>query len=355
MMVVRAVLVTVAALLVSSVALAAMKITGFAITGSGTTSMTYLFSKWTQGFKSETGLAVNYQHHNSSIGLTHLRTDLVHFAATDIALTSEELERLGMIQFPVAIGAIVPVVNVRGVGPGELKLTSQVLADIFLGKIRSWNDPAIQELNPDIKLPSQPVFIAQRNDGAGATYNFTDYLARVSDEWKETVGVGITVEWPRRAQVLGAKGDHGVVNFMRRTPGSIGYVSFGHVWEHNLSYVQLQNHDGNFVTPSVQAIQHAAANADWTDSPGSDVFLNNRPGAESWPINAVTYILMHKEPTDLEGAETALRFFTWSLDHGDQLAHETQFVPVPDDVVERVRQTWTGVERPDGVALYPLN
>ena len=350
----RATVGSIAALLISSSVLAAYKITGYHITGAGSTNPTFVYDKWAGGFKSQTGISVNFQHIGSGKGVMQLRSKLVDFAATDAPLASKKLNRLGLVQFPTVIAPVVPVVNIRGIGVGELKLTGAVLADLFLGKIKLWNDPAIQQLNPDLKLPRQPVFIVHRSDDSGSTLNFTDYLSQVSEEWKEQVGSGKVVDWPKDAQTLHSKGNNGMAKFLLRTPGAIGYVSYAHAFANDLFYIQLQNRDGNFITPTPETFKVAVADADWASAPNYYLLLNNRPGANSWPINSVTYVVMHKTQYDVESARKTLKFFDWSFEHGDQLALDLHYVPMPDTVVELIRSTWTQISGPEGESIYPF-
>ena len=323
------------------------------INGAGATFPYPVYAKWAEKYNEVKGVKLNYQAIGSGGGIKQITAKTVDFGASDAPLDKSKLDEQGLVQFPAVMGSIVPIVNIDGVKPGELRLSGPVLADIFLGKIKYWDNDAVVTLNNGVKLPHKPIYIVHRSDGSGTTYNFTDYLSRVSNEWKENVGVGKDVAWPKEAKQLGGKGNAGVANFVKRTPGSIGYVEFAYAKTNNLSHTQLQNRDGNFVEPTMEAFQAAAANADWANAPGFKLMLNDQPGAESWPITAATFILMHREQANPETAKNVLDFFAWSYEHGDKLASDLEYVPMPDSVVNMVEDMWKEqIKTTDGTAIY---
>jgi phosphate transport system substrate-binding protein len=318
------------------------------ITGAGASFPDPVYSKWAADYARDGGDKLNYQAIGSGGGVKQITAKTVDFGASDAPLTAEQLEENGMVQFPMVMGGIVPVVNVKGIKAGEMKLSGAVLADLFLGNIRKWNDPAIQALNPDLKLPAQPVYVVHRSDGSGTTFNFSEYLARVSPEWKTQVGVNKALKWPAKATKLGGKGNAGVANYVARTPGAIGYVEYAYATANNLAHTQMQNRDGHFVQPTMEAFQAAAANADWANAPGFHLILNDQPGKDSWPMTAATFILMHKQQDNPDTAIRALRFFDWAYTRGDEAAKSLHYVPMPDTVVEMVRREWQQITDTSG-------
>ncbi|MCW8336138.1 phosphate ABC transporter substrate-binding protein PstS [Vibrio paucivorans] len=309
------------------------------INGAGATFPHPIYAKWAEQYQKETGVQINYQAIGSGGGIRQITAKTVDFGATDAPLTIEELNKEGMIQFPMVMGSIVPVVNIPGISAGDLKLTGKVLADIYLGNIKNWNDPAIAELNQGVELPSQPIYVVHRSDGSGTTYNFTDYLDQVSTEWSENIGVGKDITWPRKATTIGGNGNAGVANFVTRTRGAIGYVEYAFAKQNDLAYTQLQSRDGEFLMPTMASFQAAAANADWDNAPGYHLLLNNQPGANSWPMTAATFILMHKDQTNADKAKEIIKFFEWSYTQGE-LAEELDYIPMPSKVVNMVNDTW---------------
>jgi phosphate transport system substrate-binding protein len=262
----------------------------------------------------------------------------VTFGASDMPLKAEQLEKDGLLQWPQAIGALVPVVNLEGIKPGELIFSGEVLGDIYLGKIKKWDDPAIAKLNPKLKLPTDAITVVRRSDGSGTTFVWTDYLSKANAEWKTKVGAGTAVEWPVG---VGAKGNEGVAGNVGQTKNSIGYVEYAYAKQTKLTYAGVVNKDGKTVQPTVEAFQAAAANADWAKSPGYYVILTDQPGEASWPITGATFILMHKTPVDKAASAEAIKFFKWAFEKGDKIAEELDYIPMPDAVVKLIEKTWS--------------
>ena len=307
------------------------------ISGAGATFPYPIYAKWADTYKKETGIGLNYQSIGSGGGIKQIEARTVTFGATDAPLKGEDLSKNGLVQFPMVMGGIVPVLNVEGMKAGELVLDGPTLAAIFLGTIKTWDDPAIKKLNPDTKLPSQAIAVVHRSDGSGTTFNFTYYLAEVSGDWKSQVGSNTSVEWPVG---IGAKGNEGVSNNVGQTKGSIGYVEYAYALQNKLTYTKMTNKDGKTVAPTSTAFQAAAASADWNSVPGFGVILANQPGAESWPMTAATWILIPKEPKDAEAATAALKFFAWAYINGDKMAEELDYVPMPKKVVGDIEKVW---------------
>ncbi|WP_115719667.1 phosphate ABC transporter substrate-binding protein PstS [Gallaecimonas mangrovi] len=323
------------------------------INGAGATFPYPVYAKWAEQYNKETGVKLNYQAIGSGGGIKQIIANTVDFGASDAPLDKSELDKQGLVQFPAVMGAIVAVVNVPGVKAGELKMSGAVLADIYMGKIKSWDDAALKSLNPGVKLPHMPIYAVHRSDGSGTSFNFTDFLSRVSPEWKSSVGVGKEVAWPREAHQLGGKGNAGVANFVKRTRGAIGYVEFAYATTNHLTYTQMQNKAGDFVEPTMSAFQAAAANADWSHAPGFKLILNDQPGATSWPMTAATFILMHKEQAKPDTAKEVLKFFQWGYEHGDKLATDLDYVPMPDNVVHMIETMWNkDIKSSNGQAIY---
>jgi phosphate transport system substrate-binding protein len=307
------------------------------ITGAGSTFIYPVLSKWADAYKKETGSGVNYQSIGSGAGIKQIQAKTVTFGATDAPLKPDQLEKDGLAQWPMIMGAIVPVVNIEGVKPGDIVLDGQTLADIFQGKITKWDDAAIKKLNPNVKLPSAAISVVHRADGSGTTFNFTDYLSKVSADWKSKVGEGTAVEWPAG---VGAKGNEGVSGNVGQTKDSIGYVEYAYAKQNKLTYTKLVNKAGKTVDPTNDAFQAAASNADWTHAPGYYLILTDQPGDKSWPIVASTFILMHKDATDKAASQEALKFFKYSFDKGGKMAEDLDYIPMPDLVVKQVEKTW---------------
>jgi phosphate transport system substrate-binding protein len=309
------------------------------ITGAGATFPYPLYAKWAEAYKQKTGIGMNYQSIGSGGGIKQIRSRTVDFGASDAPLKPEELQKDGLVQFPVVMGGVVPVVNVQGLAAGQLRLSGKLLADIYLGKITKWNDPQIGALNKDVKLPNQAITIVHRADGSGTTFIFTHYLAKISQEWKDKVGNNTSVSWPA-ATSTGGKGNEGVASFVQRIKGSIGYVEYAYAKQNKMTHVLLQNRDGNFVAPDDQTFQAAAAGADWKNAPGFYQILTDQSGKNAWPITGATFILMHKTQADAGKAREVLKFFDWAYKEGDQMALELDYVPMPDDVVKMVQSAW---------------
>ncbi|WP_026607359.1 phosphate ABC transporter substrate-binding protein PstS [Methylocapsa acidiphila] len=319
------------------------------ITGAGATFPFPIYAKWAQSYKAETGVGLNYQSIGSGGGIKQIKAKTVTFGATDAPLKADELTEAGLVQWPQVIGGIVPVINLEGVKPGEIVLDGQTLAKIFLGEIKTWNDPAIKKLNPSLKLPSAAIAVVHRSDGSGTTFNFTNYLSKVSPDWKTKVGENTAVEWPVG---IGAKGNEGVANNVVQTQGSIGYVEYAYAKQNNMSSAKLINAAGKTVAPTVPAFQSAAANADWAHAPGYYQILTNEPGAASWPITAATFILIPKQPQDSASAAEALKFFGWAFAKGGKAAEELDYIPLPESVVALIKKTWAAeIKDADGKAL----
>ena len=313
------------------------------LTGAGATFPAPLYSKWASEYNKASGNKVNYQSIGSSGGIKQITAKTVDFGASDMPLTPEELNEKGLVQFPTVIGGVVPVVNLPGIQPGQIKLTGDLLAKIYLGSIKKWDDKAIADLNAGLKLPSQDIGVIRRADGSGTTFIFTNYLAKVSSEWKSKVGEGTTVKWPAG---LGGKGNEGVSAFVTRLPGSIGYVEYAYAKQNKLTHVQLQNADGKFVQPSDTAFKAAAAGADWKNS--FYEILTNQKGADTWPISGATFILMYKQQDSAAKASEVLKFFNWAYANGDKMADDLDYVPLPDSTVKLVATEMAKISAKDG-------
>lgn len=305
------------------------------ITGAGASFPAPIYSKWADAYNKATGARLNYQSIGSGGGIKQIKAKTVDFGASDAPLKDEELAKDGMIQFPTVIGGVVPVVNISGITPGQLKLTGELLGDIYLGKIAKWNDPAIMAVNPGVKLPDAAIAVVRRADGSGTSFLFTNYLSKVNADWKSKVGEGTAVNWPTGA---GGKGNEGVSAFVQRLPNSIGYVEYAYAKQNKMSYVMLKNKDGNMVAPDDASFKAAAAGAEWDKS--FYQVLTDEPGKDSWPITGATFILMHKKPEKPENSANVLKFFDWAYANGDKMAGELNYVPMPDSVVNMVHKLW---------------
>jgi phosphate transport system substrate-binding protein len=304
-------------------------------TGAGASFPAPLYAKWAADYHKATGVKINYQSVGSGAGLRQIEAKTVDFGASDAPLKDEDLAKKGLVQFPTVIGGVVPVVNIPGINPGQLKLSGKVLGDIYLGKVTQWNDPAIAALNPGVKLPEAAIAPVRRADGSGTSFIFTNYLSKVNPEWKEKVGEGTAVNWPIGA---GGKGNEGVAAFVGRLANSIGYVEYAYVKQNKLNYVQLQNAEGAFVSPDDDAFKAAAAGADWSKS--FYQILTNQPGKASWPITGATFILMHKSQDKPQQASATLKFFDWAYQTGDKTAADLDYVPMPDSVKSVIVKSW---------------
>ena len=320
------------------------------ITGAGSTFVYPILAKWADAYKKETGTGLNYQSIGSGGGIKQIKAKTVTFGATDAPLSGEDLEATGLVQFPVVMGGIVPVVNIEGVEPGSLVLDGATLADIFLGKITNWNDEAIAKLNPDAKLPDLAIAVVHRSDGSGTTFNFANYLAATNGEWKDKVGVATALEWPVG---IGAKGNEGVANNVAQTQGSIGYVEYAYAKQNKLIFTDMINRDGKKVDPTLASFSAAASNADWNSVPGYGVILGNQPGADSWPITASTWVVLYKTPDDAATTGEALKFFDWAYNKGGEMASGLDYVAIPEGVVNSIEDTWAkNIVGADGKPLF---
>jgi phosphate transport system substrate-binding protein len=308
------------------------------ITGAGATFPFPLYSKWADAYKKETGNGLNYQSIGSGAGIKQIQAKTVTFGASDAPLKPEQLEKDGMIQWPQAMGALVPVVNLEGVKPGELVFSGELLGDIYLGKVKKWDDPAIAKLNPKVKLPGDAITVVRRSDGSGTTFLWTDYLSKANAEWKAKAGSGTAVEWPTG---VGAKGNEGVAGNVSQTKNSIGYVEYAYAKQNKLTHAAVINKAGKTIQPTIEAFQAAAANADWANSKNYYLILTDQPGDASWPITGATFIIMHKDPVDKAAAKEAIKFFKWAFEKGDKMAQELDYIPMPDTVVKQIEKTWS--------------
>jgi len=307
------------------------------ISGAGATFPFPIYAKWADTYRKDTGNGLNYQSIGSGAGIKQIRAKTVTFGATDAPLKAKDLEEAGLAQFPMVMGGIVPVAHLSGVNADDLTLDGKTLGDIYLGKIKTWNDPAIAKLNPNAKLPATAIAVIHRADGSGTTFNFTDYLSKVSPAWKDQVGEATAVDWPTG---IGAKGNDGVANNVAGTEGAIGYVEYAYAKQNKLAWVDMINKDGKKVAPTVDAFQAAAANADWANAKGFYLILSDQPGEKSWPMTAATFILMYKKPSDVAASNEALKFFGWAYDKGADEAKALDYIPMPDKVVAMVKDMW---------------
>ncbi len=320
------------------------------ITGAGATFPYPIYAKWADAYKKQTGVGMNYQSIGSGGGIKQITAKTVDFGASDAPMKGEDLEKNGLVQFPAIMGGVVPVYNLKGVKSGELKLSGPLLADIYLGKVKMWNDPAIAKLNPGVALPNQAISAVNRSDGSGTTFLFTNYLSKVSAEWKSVIGEGTAVKWPTG---VGGKGNEGVANYVARIDGSIGYVEYAYAKQNKLSYALMANKEGQMVAPSDDSFKAAAAGADWNSVPGMGVVLTDQPGKGSWPITGASFILIHKVQAKPENAKEVLKFFEWSFKNGAKMADELDYVPMPDPVIKVIQSVWkTQIKDASGKAVY---
>ena len=319
------------------------------ISGAGATFPYPIYAKWAEAYQAKTGVGLNYQSIGSGGGIKQIQAKTVTFGATDMPLKAAELDKDGLAQFPTVMGGVVPVVNIEGVKAGELSLDGVTLAKIFLGQIKTWNDPAIAKLNANVKLPAQPIVVVHRSDGSGTTFLFTDYLSKANPDWKSKVGANTAVEWPVG---IGAKGNEGVANNVSQTKGSIGYVEYAYAKQNKLNYTKMVNKDGKVVAPTAESFQAAAASADWKSQPGYGVILTDEPGAGSWPIAGATFILIHKKPQKPADAAEALKFFAWAYTKGSKMAEELDYVPMPAKVVTSIQKSWQDIKDDKGQPVF---
>jgi len=307
------------------------------ITGAGATFPYPIYAKWAEAYKKATSTGLNYQSIGSGGGIKQIKAKTVDFGASDMPLPAEELDKEGLMQFPAIMGGVVPVVNLEGVKPGQMKLTGQIVAGIYLGKITKWNDAAIAALNPGLKLPADDIAVVHRADGSGTSFLWTDYLSKISPEFKTTVGAGTAVKWPVG---IGGKGNEGVAANVQRIKGSIGYVEYAYAKRNAMTHAQLQNRDGQFVQPDDETFKAAAAGAEWSRTPGYGVVLTNQAGKNSWPVTGASFILMHKTQADAARAKEVLNFFSWAYRNGGAMAAELDYVAMPAAVVTMVEDSW---------------
>lgn len=320
------------------------------VTGAGASFPYPIYAKWAAAYHKETGKQVNYQSIGSGGGQQQIIAKTVDFGASDDPMSAEALNKDNLLQFPAIIGGTVPVVNIDGIKPGELRLSGKVLADIYLGKITKWDDEAIKTLNPELNLPSNSIVVVHRSDGSGTTFGWTNYLSKVSDDWKNTVGEGKAVKWPTGQ---GGKGNEGVAAYVRQLKDSIGYVEYAYAKQNQLSWTQLQNKDGQFVQPSQESFAAAAAHADWQGTPGMGVVLTNEAGADSWPVTAASFILIHKTQDKPENGKAVLTFFDWAFENGKEMAAELDYVPLPAEVTDQIEKLWADeIKAADGSAIW---
>lgn len=322
---------------------------GADISGAGSTFVYPVLAKWAEAYKVGRGVEINYQSMGSGAGITQIESKAVDFGASDAPLPSAELDKFGLLQFPLVIGGDVPVVNLPGLAPGQLRLTGTILADIYLGKVANWNNQAIAAQNPGVLLPDQAITVVHRSDGSGTTYIWADYLAKVSPEWKRKVGVATSLDWPLG---LGGNGNEAVAELVERTPGAIGYVEYAYAVQNKMIYAQVQNRGGNFVAPKKMSFQIAAANADWDAAPSFFVMLTDQPGSGSWPITGATFVLMSKTQNNPQAARTALQFFDWVYTGGQSIAEGLDYVPMPANVVRLVEASWGEIKGEDSRRIW---
>ncbi len=320
------------------------------ITGAGATFPYPIYAKWADAYKAKTGNGMNYQSIGSGGGIKQIKAKTVDFGASDVPLKVEDLEKDGLMQFPAIMGGVVPVVNVEGIKAGDIKLTGDVLADIFLGKITKWNDPKLAALNKGVNLPDAAITVVHRSDGSGTTFIFTNYLMKVSKEWADRVGNNASVQWPAGT---GGKGNEGVAAFVKQIKGSIGYVEYAYALQNKMAFTQMKNKDGQFVKPNIATFQAAAAGADWENAPGFYEIVTDEPGKKSWPITGASFILMHKVQADGAKAKEVLKFFDWAFKNGGKMAESLDYVPMPDKVVKIIDDAWkTQLKDASGKAIW---
>jgi phosphate transport system substrate-binding protein len=320
------------------------------ITGAGATFPYPIYSKWAESYKAATGTGLNYQSIGSGGGIKQIKAKTVDFGASDMPLKAEELEAEGLLQFPAIMGGVVPIVNLDGITPGQLKMTPEVLANIYLGKITKWNDARITALNPGAKLTDSDITVVHRSDGSGTTFLWTDFLSKTNADFKEGVGAGTAVKWPAG---VGGKGNEGVAANVQRIKGSIGYVEYAYAKKNKMSHTQLKNRDGQFVQPDDETFKAAAAGADWAKTPGMGVILTNQAGKSSWPITGASFILLHKSQASADRAKEVLKFFDWSYKNGGAMASDLDYVAMPAPVVKLVQDAWkANVKDASGKAIW---
>ncbi len=331
----------VAALGLSAIAMSTM---AAEITGAGATFPFPIYAKWAEAYKAKSGNSMNYQSIGSSGGIKQIKAKTVDFGATDAPVSFADLEKDGLVQFPAIIGGVVPVANIEGIKPGQLKLTGELLADVFAGVIPKWNDKRIADMNPGVALPDAAITVVHRADGSGTTAVFTDYLAKVNANWKSTVGAGAAVKWPAASSV-GGKGNEGVAANVSRIKNSIGYVEYAYAKKNNMTHINLRNQAGQFVTPDDETFAAASASTDWAKVPGMGIYLTNAPGAKSWPITGASFILMYKDPANKANAAEVIKFFDFAFKEGKKMAVDLEYVPMPDATTDFIRKNvWNQIK-----------
>lgn len=320
------------------------------ITGAGATFPYPLYAKWADAYKKSTNVGMNYQSIGSGGGIKQIQAKTVDFGASDMPMKPEDLEKNGLYQFPAIMGGVVPVFNVRGIAPGQIRFTGPLLAEIYLGNVKMWNDPQLVKLNPGVALPAQAITVVARSDGSGTTFIWTNYLSKVSPAFKSTVGEGTSVKWPAG---VGGKGNEGVASYVQKINGSLGYVEYAYAKQNKLSHGLLQNRDGQFVAPDDVTFKAAAAGADWNKAPGNYLILTEQPGKASWPITGASFILMHKSQDKPAKAQEVLKFFDWAFANGEKMAAELDYVPMPPSVIKLIQTQWkANIKDASGKALY---
>lgn len=320
------------------------------LTGAGATFPYPIYSKWAEAYKTATGIGLNYQSIGSGGGIRQIKAKTVDFGASDMPLKQEELDKEGLMQFPAVIGGVVPVVNIDGVGAGQLKLTSDIIADIYLGKIKTWNHADITAINPGLKLPAAPIVVVHRSDGSGTTFIWTNWLTKTNKEWADKVKDGTAVKWPVGS---GGKGNEGVAGMVQQLKNSIGYVEYAFAKRNKIPHAQVKNRDGNFVQPSDDTFKAAAANADWSNAPGFYQLLTDQKGKDAWPITGASFIIMHKQQTDALTGRAVLKFYDWSFKNGAQMSTDLEYVHLPPALIKQVQEHWkTQLKGPDGNAIW---
>ena len=341
---------TFASLLFASTVLAAGAAQAVDITGAGATFPFPIYAKWAEAYKQKVGVRMNYQSSGSGGGIAQIKAKTVDFGASDMPLKAEDLTAAGLVQFPAIIGGVVPIVNLEGVAPGKLAFTGPVLADIYLGKIKGWNDKAIADLNPGVNLPAEPITVVRRSDGSGTTFLWTDYLSKASPEWKQKVGASTAVAWP---EGVGGKGNEGVAAYVQRIKGSIGYVEYAYAKKNRMTHAAMRNRDGQVVQPDDSAFQAAAAGADWKGTPGFGVILTDQPGTASWPVTGASFILMQAKQDKPQNALEVMKFFDWSFANGARMAEELDYVPIPGPLAKEIAAAWKAqIKDGSGKALW---
>jgi phosphate transport system substrate-binding protein len=319
------------------------------ISGAGATFPYPIYAKWADAYKKQTGVGLNYQSIGSGGGIKQIKAKTVTFGASDMPLKPDELKAAGLVQFPMIIGGVVPVVNIKGVSPGALTLDGATIAAIYLGDIAKWNDSRIKQLNPKVALPDLAIAPIYRSDGSGTNFLFTDFLSKASPKFKENIGANTSVQWPAG---IGAKGNEGVANMTAQTGGAIGYVEYAYAKQNNLTYVRMKNRDGKVVAPDAKAFQAAAASADWAKSDSYYLILTDQPGAGSWPITGASFILMYRDVQEKQAAGEALKFFAWAYANGGSMAQGLDYVPLPKSLIEQVEQTWKSSIKSGAAAVW---